>query len=706
MATTESSYVVGIDLGSQKIVVSVASRKDLGNVTVVQNDVSNRSTPTLISFNGAERNVGESAESQVLMNPMNTINELLVLIGISHQEFLSLPRSSQCRFVVEQDPEGRLQVEVDYRGNPTRFYPEQLLAMLLKQCVRFAEEAVKETSLPVIIAVPDWFSSHQHHSVLQAATIAGVNVLHLVKCSSAIACAYGTKHRTGEQEGVRYVMFVDMGHTSTDVSLFSFSNANVEPLVATAHSTLGSRNFDEKLYAYLAALCKDKYHVDVTFNSKRGSRLMAQCERVRKILSTVPEAPVELENFLEDTDIHFDVSREKLHEVCSEEQQHLTHFIIKAIERSGLSVNDIKKVELLGGGTRAPFVQNGIRDLVGEDKVSFTLDSSSSVAIGAALIGAYGYQIGTATPPCTVRNAAVDVSEEKGLSAELIQQAIQMEQEMEEADRQIQLAAHQRNAFESYIYEMKTACQGKHGSYFDSQVLPKLNEVADWVLYDSSDVSLDVLTQKFEEMKTFVGEHAPGYFEQLEKERAEETRRLEENAVRMAQERGEEDDHDFRKLKKEDRMRIVNKNKEEGNELFMGGNLDHAIKRYLKALLHTDKFFDLTEEDKQEVNQIKLSLYLNITQCWLKFDRDDCTRKAIDNVNRALELDPNSIKGLFRRALAYERLKNWEAAEKDLTKASSLAPEDGAIVRLLAQVKNGKKRDLEKEKKVYGKMFG
>jgi hypothetical protein len=49
---------------------------------------------------------------------------------------------------------------------------------------------------------------------------------------------------------------------------------------------------------------------------------------------------------------------------------------------------------------------------------------------------------------------------------------------------------------------------------------------------------------------------------------------------------GEDEDHDFRKLKKADRMRLVVKNKEEGTELFKGGNIRPAAARYQKALSH------------------------------------------------------------------------------------------------------------------------
>jgi heat shock protein 4 len=63
----------------------------------------------------------------------------------------------------------------------------------------------------------------------------------------------------------------------------------------------------------------------------------------------------------------------------------------------------------------------------------------------------------------------------------------------------------------------------------------------------------------------------------------------------------DEDDHDTRKLKKGERLKLAVMNKTEGNELLTGGNVEHATRRYIKALQHVDKLFDLTEQEKQEV---------------------------------------------------------------------------------------------------------
>lgn len=60
------------------------------------------------------------------------------------------------------------------------------------------------------------------------------------------------------------------------------------------------------------------------------------------------------------------------------------------------------------------------------------------------------------------------------------------------------------------------------------------------------------------------------------------------------------------------------RNKNEGTELFKGGVYKQAAIRYTKALQNCTKFFDLSEADEKEVNEIKVKLHLNIAMCFLK----------------------------------------------------------------------------------------
>jgi tetratricopeptide (TPR) repeat protein len=185
-----------------------------------------------------------------------------------------------------------------------------------------------------------------------------------------------------------------------------------------------------------------------------------------------------------------------------------------------------------------------------------------------------------------------------------------------------------------------------------------------------------------------------------------------QEASRAAAERetegGDEDDHDNRKLRKADRMRLVVKNKEEGTELFKGGNIRPAAARYHKALTHAAKFFDLSKEDEAEVNAVKLSLYLNLASCYIKLENWE---NVLRNCTDALAIDGKNVKALFRRAQYYESKKDWDKAQADLKQCAKLnqaagAAEDKAVLAMQERIKKQVAQEKAKEKKSWGKIFG
>ena len=44
------------------------------------------------------------------------------------------------------------------------------------------------------------------------------------------------------------------------------------------------------MFDHLVAKCKAQYNEEVLPKTKKGIRLLAACERIRKLLSTIPEA--------------------------------------------------------------------------------------------------------------------------------------------------------------------------------------------------------------------------------------------------------------------------------------------------------------------------------------------------------------------------------------------------------------------------------
>ena len=105
----------------------------------------------------------------------------------------------------------------------------------------------------------------------------------------------------------------------------------------------------------------------------------------------------------------------------------------------------------------------------------------------------------------------------------------------------------------------------------------------------------------------------------------------------------------------------------------------------------------------EELKVAKLSLYSNIAMC---ANKQKDWKLSIDNCTKALEIDPKSVKALFRRATALEKSNKYDEALKDLSVASVEAPDDKNVAKAVTRVKKLQKKQQEKEKKMYGKMFG
>jgi len=120
---------------------------------------------------------------------------------------------------------------------------------------------------------------------------------------------------------------------------------------------------------------------------------------------------------------------------------------------------------------------------------------------------------------------------------------------------------------------------------------------------------------------------------------------------------------------------------------------------------------DDTGSDEAQAAQIKrllLTCALNIAQCKLKIAKFDEAVKACDF---ALELDPENIKALYRRAEGLVRPSGSTAydqdmAIKDLNKASEIDPNDKVVSSFLKTLREERKKQRTKDKGTFEGMFG
>lgn len=156
-------------------------------------------------------------------------------------------------------------------------------------------------------------------------------------------------------------------------------------------------------------------------------------------------------------------------------------------------------------------------------------------------------------------------------------------------------------------------------------------------------------------------------------------------------------------------LEIATACKDFGNKAFKSGDLQLGLDKYEKGLRYLNEEPDLDEEPagtKTALDAIRFSLNNNAALLHMKLESwDDCARCATAALELAGVAPADRAKALYRRGFASVRLKDEDAAIKDLEEAHKLAPESEAVTYELKTVRAKASARAAKEKAAYKKFF-
>ena len=181
-----------------------------------------------------------------------------------------------------------------------------------------------------------------------------------------------------------HVAFVDCGAMDTTVAIVSFVKGKLTVLSSACDRHFGGRDFDMILADHFAAEWKEKHKIDAKTSKKAMYRLVTACEKTKKVLSANPQAPINIECFMEDIDVKGMMDRAEMLSVAEPLLVRLDGIMDEALKASGLTLDDIDSAEILGGSVRIPAVQDRISTFFGKT-CSKTLNFDECVAKGCAL---------------------------------------------------------------------------------------------------------------------------------------------------------------------------------------------------------------------------------------------------------------------------------------------------------------------------------
>eukprot|EP00439_Symbiodinium_sp_Y106_P077406 s316_g16.t1 len=681
---------VGIDLGVSCVVAS-SSVEERNAITICTNDVSGRSTPAAVSYDGKLRHVGVNAEGRLMSAPKQTLSHLPLALAASDA---ARKRAEKYQWLFPIQEDGKLgPVAFDDKDFPvTTCGP---LSVLLRTLNSYA--VVPGASLQQLcIAVPDFLSEQELAVVHDAVNLADVAAsAHLLRHSDAVAVAFA--HSQGSSllpEGTeeRVVGFVDIGSSHGTVSVVRFARKEGAPdeassplaagiscefLYRCSEEALGVQSLMSALLKEAISRIEKKHNCKVKLGTKAGVRLANEAIHALKQLSMLPDAEMGLEAFMPEgpegpeIDVSVPLTRAAFEAAAASVLTRLKEVLAAAAATSSLEA-----VELVGGGGRIPAVQKLVKDAVGESvPLRFGLDGASCVATGAAAWAA-------GRRPLSAMDAPMGVG---GLDADELARVRAHEAEIEAVNSEEVRRLEKRNTLESYVYQVRDWMNGKDGSLLNpSELNPLLDKVVLW--FEDADMaeeptSYQTYADKLQEVETFVKQSGAAYFEKKAKEFEDQEKAIEEAAAAERERRkelGMDFDKDERTMKKEDRIRLAQKNKDEGNDMFKAQKFDDAVRRYKKAIDHVSRpevVSNLTPDEAEEAKKVKVSCHLNSAQCYIKAGEaaaqsggknaaEPFYKKARTSCEDVLELDSSNIKAMFRRSLCQEKLGELEDALK------------------------------------------
>lgn len=370
---------IGIDLGTTFSAVGVFQN---GKVEIIANDQGNRTTPSYVAFTDTERLIGDSAKSQVAMNPTNTVFDAKRLIGRKFKDSVVQSDIKHFPFTVKSSgSDDKCLIEVSYLNEKKTFHPEEISSMVLIKMKEIAESYLGEKVTNAVITVPAYFNDSQRQATKDAGAISGLNVLRIINEPTAAAMAYGLNKKSNDQN----VLIFDCGGGTFDLSVLNIDDGMFEVLSTAGNTHLGGEDFDNLLVKHFVQEFKRKHKKDLSMNPKSMRRLRTVCERAKRTLSSSANASIEIDSLYDGIDFYTSITRAKFENICNPLFRDCIKPIDQLLVDAKLDKTQINEIVLVGGSTRIPALQKMLSDYFGGKELNKSVNPDEAVAYGAAV---------------------------------------------------------------------------------------------------------------------------------------------------------------------------------------------------------------------------------------------------------------------------------------------------------------------------------
>ncbi len=357
-------HIIGIDLGTTNSLVAYV--EDNQAYTIADSCGKSALIPSVVYFDhNDEPHVGTEAKDKLITQASRTIYSVKRLLGKSYQD-LNEVQSHLGYQIIDQDEDQLVKIRVG-----DKFYsPIELSALILKKLKEMAERHFATSVSKAVITIPAYFNDSQRQATRDAGKLAGLDVLRIVNEPTAASLAYGIGT---SREDAEVIVVYDLGGGTFDISILKIEDGIFEVLATNGDTFLGGDDIDRAILEHWIK----KYHItNLNDNKSMVQRIRLLAETAKKSLS--------IHQYFESDDGQFQLTRTELNQLIAPLWQKTLSLTKACLEDSGLQLDDIDQVILVGGSTRTPYIKERVAEFF-QLTPNDTLDPDQVVALGAAI---------------------------------------------------------------------------------------------------------------------------------------------------------------------------------------------------------------------------------------------------------------------------------------------------------------------------------
>ncbi len=348
------SKIVGIDLGTTFSAIAILD--DLGNPEVLANpDTNSKITPSVVYIGKTDKVlVGDKAKDAAIAEP--------------NRVAIEVKREMENEDVVFDPTKGTF---IEGEKNSKNFTPSQISSLILSKLKDYTTGVRK-----AVITVPALFAERARTATIDAAKLAGIEVLELINEPTAAILHYA--NLPGSSLSGRILVF-DLGGGTFDVTIAKVQGKTVDVITSRGDKHLGGTDFDREIVKLLS----EKYKKEKgTGLNEKDKKIQDIAEKIKRILSVKekvsevvdgPKGPIKIE-----------ITRAQFEKAIGRYLEQIKMLVEDALESADCTHEQIKQTLLVGGSTRVPCVVETIKKVMKKNPVK-GVNVDEAVASGAAI---------------------------------------------------------------------------------------------------------------------------------------------------------------------------------------------------------------------------------------------------------------------------------------------------------------------------------